>query len=532
MVVNIKIKWNKQTFDQVVIDPSQGVAVLKKQIWDLTGVPTDRQKLMAKGAWIGVLKDEADLSTCKIQEGLQVMLMGTADVLVVNKEVVTFIEDMTVDQLAEKGAIMPAGMVNMGNTCYMNSTVQCFRHMSELRKALVPVQIPSLSSFLRTTCDDLDRSGKSIPPVAFVHHLRTNFPQFAENQQGRYMQQDAEEFYNTLISVLQADVRAPNSFSSLLGLQLEETLTCQETDQEASITKLENVNKLVCNIQGSLGSTAIDHLYDGVKLGFEGSVEKFSAVLNRDALWKKKQRISTLPRYICFQFMRFFWKATPESRDHQGVKCKIMRAVTFPETIDMYDLVNDPLQKKLRVNREAAEKAFEASLAAKRAKLDDNGSASSSTSSSSSSSTSSSASASAGSSSDAAPMDTSDSTVGPAVDENDEESAALHAAMQMSMGQINGAPSTGEFIGEGLPANFTGLYELHGIVTHKGRSADSGHYIGWVRQEPGSEYWWCYDDDKVTEVTTDVIMLLKGGGDRDTAYLNFYRFKDGSKDMK
>jgi uncharacterized UBP type Zn finger protein len=71
-----------------------------------------------------------------------------------------------------------------------------------------------------------------------------------------------------------------------------------------------------------------------------------------------------------------------------------------------------------------------------------------------------------------------------------------------------------------------GQYELHSIVTHKGRSADSGHYIGWARQEPGSDYWWKYDDEVVTETTTEEVMKLKGGGDRDIAYLMFYRFKD------
>ena len=71
-----------------------------------------------------------------------------------------------------------------------------------------------------------------------------------------------------------------------------------------------------------------------------------------------------------------------------------------------------------------------------------------------------------------------------------------------------------------------GQYELHSIVTHKGRSADSGHYIGWARQEPGSAYWWKYDDEIVTETTTEEVMKLKGGGDRDTAYLMFYRYKD------
>lgn len=80
--------------------------------------------------------------------------------------------------------------------------------------------------------------------------------------------------------------------------------------------------------------------------------------------------------------------------------------------------------------------------------------------------------------------------------------------------------------GEGIPSSFRGHYELMGIVTHKGRSADSGHYIGWVRSAPGSPLWWKYDDDVVTEVSTEDVMNLKGGGDWHTAYLAFYRFKD------
>jgi uncharacterized UBP type Zn finger protein len=28
----------------------------------------------------------------------------------------------------------------------------------------------------------------------------------------------------------------------------------------------------------------------------------------------------------------------------------------------------------------------------------------------------------------------------------------------------------------------TGNYELVAVVTHKGRSADGGHYVGWVHQ--------------------------------------------------
>jgi hypothetical protein len=141
---------------------------------------------------------------------------------------------------------------------------------------------------------------------------------------------------------------------------------------------------------------------------------------------------------------------------------------------------------------------------------------------------------------------------------------------------VEPSPTTPVEIGNGLPLGFTGQYELHAVVTHKGRSADSGHYMGWVRQAPGSQLWWCYNDDKVTETNTEAVstlfacaltqsgahwasqlrihyvvvgesipvvyllssprtphrmqvLKLCGGGDADMAYLNFYRFREHKK---
>ncbi len=34
----------------------------------------------------------------------------------------------------------------------------------------------------------------------------------------------------------------------------------------------------------------------------------------------------------------------------------------------------------------------------------------------------------------------------------------------------------------------TGNYQLIGVLTHKGRSADSGHYVGWVHKSGGKFY--------------------------------------------
>ena len=51
IMVNIKLKWNKLTFDCNV---GESTEAFKSNIFQLTGVPVDRQKLMAKGAWIGI----------------------------------------------------------------------------------------------------------------------------------------------------------------------------------------------------------------------------------------------------------------------------------------------------------------------------------------------------------------------------------------------------------------------------------------------------------------------------------------------
>jgi ubiquitin carboxyl-terminal hydrolase 14 len=71
--------------------------------------------------------------------------------------------------------------------------------------------------------------------------------------------------------------------------------------------------------------------------------------------------------------------------------------------------------------------------------------------------------------------------------------------------------------------NQTGMYELFALVSHKGRSADSGHYMGYTRQQLNREMWWLFNDDVVSEVSTEEVLKLSGGGDRDMAYLLFFR---------
>lgn len=85
---------------------------------------------------------------------------------------------------------------------------------------------------------------------------------------------------------------------------------------------------------------------------------------------------------------------------------------------------------------------------------------------------------------------------------------------------------------EDVGCSVTGLYELVGIVAHKGAVADSGHYIGFAKKsaihtarkaagganisEPeldeNDEDWYKFDDDKVSVFPVDKLPTLEGGG--------------------
>ena len=83
-------------------------------------------------------------------------------------------------------------------------------------------------------------------------------------------------------------------------------------------------------------------------------------------------------------------------------------------------------------------------------------------------------------------------------------------------------------------ANQSGIYELRGVITHQGSSADSGHYTAYVKKtgikDPktgkiGEEdgLWWWFNDDRVSEVAEDKITALSGGGESHSALILLYK---------
>ena len=102
------------------------------------------------------------------------------------------------------------------------------------------------------------------------------------------MQQDAEEFFSEIVSIVGAGVQARGrSMSDFLEMELESVLTCQESSDEPLRIRREPACKLVCNIQGSVGSTTtVNHLHEGLALSLNSSVSDLeSQILGRNAVW-------------------------------------------------------------------------------------------------------------------------------------------------------------------------------------------------------------------------------------------------------
>ncbi|KAF6025124.1 USP14 [Bugula neritina] len=456
-VFSVTVKWGKEKY-VLDLDTSEPVEDFKALLMSHTGVVPDRQKLILKGS---ILKDSWD-SLKGLKQGAIIQLMGSATALPeAPVEKTLFEEDMSEQQRASQLKI-PAGLENLGNTCYMSATVQCLRTIPELQDALSVYSNPSMNQStvivkeLKNLVHTLQNSSESVKPMLFLNSVFSAFPRFAEvSEHGGFVQQDANEFWVELVQCIQQELIRTGKTKSFVDeffrLNFAQSLKCVESAEEPVTSQEDKAYQLSCFIDSN-----VKHLFTGLKNKLKENLEKHSSVLDRNAVYEKTSLISRLPAYLSIQLIRFEYKKA------KAVNAKILKDVKFTPSLDVFELCSPELQSKLIPMRE-------------RFKAEE--------------------------------------------ERQDEErkQAQLKGEPLKKDRKINKEPFS---FADDEGSNNSGMYELQAVLTHKGRASSSGHYVAWVKET--ADRWIMFDDDKISYVTLDKIKELSGGGDWHTAYVLLY----------
>nr|QBH73732.1 hypothetical protein [Aphelinus abdominalis] len=473
----IKVKWGKELFPNVEVNTDEDPILFKAQLFALTGVQPERQKVMLKGM---TLKDN-DWGNVKLRDGVMVLMMGSKEEDVPNEplEKPVFLEDMNEQELSS-ALDLPAGLNNLGNTCYLNATVQCLKTVPELREALrnfsgglttpggnlefVPSQ--SITAALRDLYEGMDK-GTTLPPVVLVQMMHFAFPRFAEkSKMGGFQQQDANECWTELIRMLQiklppkdnllsteeASYRPGSLINQYFGGTFDTELKCVETEDEPPTIGKEDFLQLSCFI-----SRDLKNMHSGLQSKMQEQITKNSPTLGRDAIYTKTSKISRLPAYLTIQFVRFCFK------EKEAINAKILKDVKFTMNFDAFDLCTRELQTKLTPMRERFQKLEEAQL---------------------------------------------------------EEVRNVKDKKNKKKSENKETKQEPFWFQDDLGSNNSGYYILQAVLTHQGRTSSSGHYVAWVRQK--GDTWLKCDDDNISVVTSEDVLKLSGGGDWHCAYVLLY----------
>lgn len=465
----VNVKWGKEKFSDVECNIDEPPMVFKAQLFALSGVQPERQKVMVKGM---VIKDDT-WGNVKLKDGAMILMMGSAEALPeAPKEKVVFMEDMSEQQLAS-ALQMPAGLTNLGNTCYMNATIQCLKSIPELKEGLkkyngsvtasADVGGPSdlITSSMRDLFVNMDKSGTAIPPIIMLQVLHMAYPQFAEkSEHGGYAQQDANECWTELVRCLQQKVPGvknesesamavggPSLIDQYMSGEFDVSMKCEEASEEPASESSEKFYQLSCFIEKE-----VKYMHTGLRSRLEEHITKNSPTLGRDAVYKKSSKLKRIPAYLAIQFVRFYYK------EKEAINAKILKDVKFPLSLDVYDLCSEQLQQKLIPMREKFKEMED-----KKAEQLQKG------------------------------------------DKGKEKKCMKQEPYSFP---------------DDLGSNNSGYYELQAVLTHKGRSSSSGHYVAWVRRK--GDDWFMFDDDNVSPVSGEDVLKLSGGGDWHSAYVLLY----------
>ncbi|EGB03098.1 hypothetical protein AURANDRAFT_2843, partial [Aureococcus anophagefferens] len=128
------------------------------------------------------------------------------------------------------------GLVNLGNTCFLNATIQCLAHAPGVAQTLgdeslhAQAQKPDVAVALRDALGGVFGASRTFKPRELVKRLRAVGDQF---QPGR--QEDAHEFLLALLDAVEPPLSSTaNPVRAVFGGRTSSTLRCPECDYESA----------------------------------------------------------------------------------------------------------------------------------------------------------------------------------------------------------------------------------------------------------------------------------------------------------
>ncbi len=182
------------------------------------------------------------------------------------------------------------------------------------------------------------------------------------------------------------------------------------------------------------------------------SLSKHSPTLDRDAEYLKTLKVSRLPGYLTVNMVRFQFK------QKDAINAKILKDVKFPMLLDAFDLCSSDLQQKLipmrtkfKVcgNRDNGRKGLIASFDLM-----------------------------------ILLQEHEDSIIEENMKTKSSRSREEALKKRRDADAAKGEEHLQDYwFEDDVGSNNSGYYELQAVLTHKGRSSNSGHYVAWIKHK-------------------------------------------------